>query len=80
MIYTHDETMLILDMFEDVLSRYDISVPSDEDDEREESNMVGLYGSTYSNLFDKVEEKLCSLLARCKRGEKIIENEFSCDV
>lgn len=80
MIYTHDETMLILGMFEDVLSRYDISVPSDEDDEREESNMVGLYGSTYSNLFDKVEEKLCSLLARCKRGEKIIENEFSCDV
>lgn len=80
MIYTHDETMLILDMFEDVLSRYDISVPSDEDNEREESNMVGLYGSTYSNLFDKVEEKLCSLLARCKRGEKIIENEFSCDV
>ena len=44
MIYTHDETMLILDMFEDVLSRYDISVPSDEDDEREEGNMVGLYG------------------------------------
>lgn len=80
MIYTHDEAMLILDMFEDVLSEYDISVPSDEDDEREESNMVGLYGSTYSNLFDKVEEKLCSLLARCKRGEKIIENEFSCDV
>ena len=80
MIYTHDETMLILDMFEDVLSRYDISVPSDEDDEREESNMVGLYGSTYSDLFDKVEEKLCSLLARCRRGEEITEGEFSVDV
>lgn len=77
MIYTHDEAMFILDMFEDVLSRYDIYVPSDEDDEREESNMVGLYGSTYSDLFDSVEENICSILARCKRGEKIIENEFS---
>lgn len=80
MIYTHDEAMFILDMFEDVLSRYDIYVPSDEDDEREESNMIGLYGSTYSDLFDKVEEKLCSLLARCRRGEGITENKFSSNV
>ena len=77
MIYTHDEAMLIVEMFEDVLSKYNISIPSDEDDEREEDNMVGLYGSTYSDLFDSVEENICSILARCKRGEKIIENEFS---
>ena len=77
MIYTHDEAMLIVEMFEDVLSKYSISIPSDEDDEREEDNMVGLYGSTYSDLFDSVEENICSILARCKRGEKIIENEFS---
>lgn len=80
MIYTHDEAMFILDMFEDVLSKYDIYVPSDEDDEREESNMIGLYGSTDYNLFDKVEEKLCSLLVRCRRGEAITEGEFSGDV
>ena len=77
MIYTHDKAMLIVEMFEDVLSKYNISIPSDEDDEREEDNMVGLYGSTYSDLFDSVEENICSLLARCRRGEKIIENEFS---
>ena len=77
MIYTHDEAVLIVEMFEDVLSKYNISIPSDEDDEREEDNMVGLYGSTYSDLFDSVEENICSLLARCRRGEKIIENEFS---
>lgn len=77
MIYTHDEAMLIVEMFEDVLSKYNISIPSDEDDEREEDNMVGLYGSTYSDLFDSVEENICSMLARCKRGEKIIENGFS---
>ena len=63
MIYTHDEAMLIVEMFEDVLSKYNISIPSDEDDEREEDNMVGLYGSTYSDLFDSVEEKICQLLA-----------------
>ena len=80
MIYTHDEAMLIVEMFEDVLSKYNISIPSDEDDEREEDNMVGLYGSTYSDLFDSVEENICSILARCKRGEKIIENEFSVTV
>lgn len=77
MIYTHDEAMLIVELFEDVLSRYNISVPSDEDDEREEDNMIGLYGSTYSDLLDDVEEKICSVLARCKRGEKIVEGEFS---
>ena len=42
MIYTHDEAMLIVEMFEDVLSKYNISIPSDEDDEREEEKMVGL--------------------------------------
>lgn len=77
MIYTHDEAMLIVEMFEDVLSKYNISIPSDEDDEREEDNLIGLYGSTYSDLLDSVEENICSLLARCRRGEKIIENEFS---
>lgn len=77
MIYTHDEAMLIVEMFEDVLSRYNISVPSDEDDERGEDNTVGLYGSTYSDLLDSAEENICSILARCRRGEKIIENEFS---
>ena len=77
MIYTHDEAMIIVEMFEDVLSKYNISIPSNEDDEREEDNMIGLYGSTYSDLLDSVEENICSLLARCRRGEKIIEGEFS---
>lgn len=77
MIYTHDEAMLIVEIFEDVLSKYNISVPSNEDDERENDNLIGLYGSTYSDLLDRVEEKICSILARCRRGEKIIENEFS---
>lgn len=76
-IYTHDEAYIILDMFEDVLSRYDIKVPSPEDDDREEDNMVGLYGSVYSELLDSVEDKLVELLERRNNKTKIISYEFS---
>lgn len=34
-IYTHDEAALIIEKFEDVLSQYDIHIPSPEDDERD---------------------------------------------
>lgn len=77
-IYTHDEAARIVEFFEDILSMYDIRVPSPEDDEREEDNMVGLYGSTYSSLLDDVEAELVSILER--HGEtdvEIIEGEFS---
>ena len=76
-IYTHDEAALIVELFESVLSEYDIHVPSPDDDERESDNMVGLYGSTYSDLLDEVEWRICHLLARCKNGAQIVENEFS---
>ena len=76
-IYTHDEAMLIVEMFEDILSEYNIHIPSPEDDEREPDNMVGLYGSTYSDLMDSVEYRLCDILDRCKCGANVIEGEFS---
>lgn len=37
-IYTRDEAMLFVEMFEDVLDTYNIKVPSPEDDEREPDN------------------------------------------
>lgn len=76
-IYTHDEAMLIVEMFEDVLSTYDISVPSPEDDEREPANMIGLYGSTYSDLLDSVEGRLIEILDKHKRDCEIVQGEFS---
>lgn len=76
-IYTHDEAMLLIDLFEDVLSRYDIHVPSPEDDEREPDNMVGLYGSVYSDLLDNVESKLIDLVDRAKANPKVITDFFS---
>ena len=76
-IYTHDEAARILEMFEDVLSQYDIHVPSPEEDDREEDDMIGLYGSTYSALLDEVEFYLVRLLKRHKSDTEIIVDEFS---
>lgn len=73
-IYTHDEAARLVELFEDVLSRYDIHVPSPEDDEREEDNEVGLYGSTYSDLLDEVEERLIELL---EGSRSIVKYEYS---
>ena len=76
-IYTHDEAMLILEMFDSVLSEHGICVPSPEDDDRGKDNMVGLYGSTYSDLLDRVENSLIELLERKKPETIVITYEFS---
>lgn len=76
-IYTHDEAMLIVELFEGVLSEHDICVPSPEDDDRDEDDMVGLYGSTYSDLLDSVEDKLIAILEKHSQDTEIIRDEFS---
>lgn len=77
MIYTHDEAADIVDAFESLLELHNVGLPSPEDDEREPENMIGLYGSTYSDLLDCVEAKLCAVLDRCRQGEQITEGVFS---
>ena len=79
-IYTRDEAMLIVELFEEILSRYDISVPSPEDDERDKENAIGLYGSTYSDLIDTVEEKLQAMLWLKQNGAEVITGKFSGNV
>ena len=76
-IYTHDEAMLIVEMFEDVLDTYNIKVPSPEDDEREPDNEAKLYGSVDSDLLDDVEASLIALLDKHKKHTAIVTNEFS---
>ena len=61
-----------------ILFRYGISVPSPEDDEREENDKLGLYGSTYYDLLDCVEELLVELLE--KMPAEIISYKFSGNV
>ena len=77
MINPHDEAPRIVECFDEILCRYGIRVPSPEDDEREEENDVALYGSTYGEMLDEVENTLISLLSRAKRGEEIKSYEYS---
>lgn len=76
-IYTRDEAVLIVEMFEDILSENNIHVPSPEDDEREEDDMIGLYGSVYSDLLDSVEDRISQMLLRHKSNTKVVTGEFS---
>lgn len=76
-IFTHDEAMQILELFEDILEEHDITVPSPEDDDREEGNSAKLYGSVYSDLLDEVEDRLISLLDKHNETTTVITGEFS---
>lgn len=75
-IYTRSEAADIIDLFEEVFAEYNIHVPSPEDDEREEDNMVGLYGSTYYKLLDSVEEAIIGLLEEKLTDTEVIVDEF----
>jgi hypothetical protein len=79
-IYTHDEAMQIVEMFENILHENNIRVPSPEDDQRDEDNGkddTGLYGSTYSDLLDQIEDRLVEILGEHGSDTKVITGEFS---
>lgn len=76
MIYTRNEAADILEKFEDVLISNGICVPSPEDDERDKEDMVGLYGSTYYDLLDIVEQKIVEILKRRGDGELFVPDSF----
>lgn len=63
-IYTRDEAAKIVEMFEDILVENEISVPSPEDDDRDPDDNLGLYGSVYSDLLDRVEDTLVKIILR----------------
>lgn len=76
-IYTRDEASLIVEKFEDILSQHNVHIPSPEDDERGTEDMIGLYGSVYSDLLDSIEAQIYSIISRCTAGEKVVTDEFS---
>ena len=76
-IYTRDEAADILDLFENVLDRYGIKVPSPEDDEREADDEAKLYGSVYYELLDGVENALNELFKRHTSNTQVIYGIFS---
>lgn len=77
-IFTLDEAALIVDVFENMLEKYGMRLPSPEDDEREADNGAALYGSTYSDILDAVENALIGILAWQKApGCVVIPGVFS---
>lgn len=40
-------------------------------------DMIGLYGSVYSNLLDSVEAQIYSIISRRTAGETVVTGEFS---
>lgn len=74
-IYTHNEAANIIDYFEDILCANEIKVPSPEDDERDPDDQYGLYGSTYGDLLDIIEERLIDIIERAKTA-RIVSYEF----
>lgn len=77
MIYTHDEATRFISEFESILSEYDIHIPSPEDDDREPDDMVGLYGSTYDQLLNTIEEYIIDILDRRDNGDEVVKYEYS---
>lgn len=76
--YTHDEAARIVDLFESLLDKHGIRIPSPEDDEREADNEAKLYGSVYSELLDSVEDELIDILHRYSHTDgKLVMGVFS---
>ena len=76
-IYTHDMAMDILEIFENMLDRFDISIPSEdpgEQKEREENGGARIYGTEYSDLHDEVESLLIATLE--DKGVKLVTGEY----
>ena len=76
-VYTHDIAAEIVELFEDVLDKYNIKVPSPEDDERGDDNDAKLYGSEYYDLLDQVEWIVLEATGRTSEGEQIVPYMFS---
>lgn len=74
-VYTHDLAAECVELFENILDAQDVTLTSPEDDEKEEGNGARLYGSTYSELLDNVEDIFVVLLK--KYGVPFVEDEFS---
>lgn len=51
--------MEICELFEDLLDEHDITIPDEDDEQREPDNTARLYGMTYAKLEDEVVGMLC---------------------
>jgi len=75
-IYTHTEAAEIVDIFEDLLDKYNITVPSPEDDEKEPDNRARLYGTVYYMLLDEIEGRLIDIIDRRAENAVVVSYVF----
>lgn len=76
-IFTHDEAMKIVEIFDKVLIDNEIKVPSPEDEDRDPDDELGLYGSVYDDILNKVEERIIDILKRYYATTNIFTGTFS---
>lgn len=69
--YSRNIAADIVELFEDVLDEYGITVPSPEDNEKDVGNEARLYGSVYWDLLDKVEGEIIYAVIRSKRSHLV---------
>lgn len=72
-LFTRMEAADILDLFEDILDKYNITVPSPEDADRDPGNQARLYGSVYWDLLDSIEGRIVYCINKSERAEVITD-------
>ena len=75
-LYTRSRAARIIDIFENLLEKNKIIIPSPEDDERDPETTGALYGSVYGELLDSVEHELASWV-KDVRNVEMIQGVFS---
>ena len=77
LVLTHKEAADIVELFENLLVKNNIKIPSPEDEEREPDNDAALYGTVYDELLSSVENILINISERVSKGAKVIPDTFS---
>lgn len=62
MYHTRYVAAYILEQFEDLLAKNDITIPSPEDDQKGPDNVMRIYGSVRDDLLDSVEQIIVKML------------------
>ena len=66
----------ICELFEDILEKHNITIPDEDDDQKEEGNCARLYGMTYAELEDTVTSILMVFAETVKRDDVELLDEY----
>ena len=66
----------ICDLFEDILDKHNITIPDEDDAQKEECNCARLYGMTYAELEDHVTSVLMVFAETIKKDDVELIDEY----